>query len=805
MALEIFRLVGSVFVDTNEANKSLQKTDQNAQGFGKTLLEGITTAAKWAAGIATAAGAAATALSVASVKSYADYEQLVGGVETLFKDNSDTVLKYAEGAYKTAGMTANEYLETVTGFSASLLQGLNGDTAAAAKVADMAITDMSDNANKMGTSIESIRYAYQGFAKQNYTMLDNLKLGYGGTKEEMIRLLEDATKLSGVEYNLSNLNDVYEAIHVSQTEMGITGTTAAEGTSTISGGIALIKAKLEDFKTTIGSALAPVVQGFISTVIEKLPTIQGWVEQLTPLLSNMLSGILDVIPVFVQGLISIVEGFQNAVTWGKEHETVLGLIALAVGALTVAIGLYQAAEAIKNIAVTAGVAAHGSATVAMGLHTVATNIATAATTAFGSVMAFITSPITLVVAAIAALIAIIYLLVDNWDVVSAAAIKCWDWIKGTWNKVAEWFNTYVIQPIVKHFSGLWAEITGAASAAWDVIKLVWELVEPFFSSIWEAIKLAAGVLWTFISTGFKIVWEEIKLVWSVVVSFFKIIWEGIKGVFSVVKEVLLGFFKTAWEAIKAVWNMALSFFTMVWAGIKAVFAVVKGVLSGDFSSAWEAIKNLWSKATGFFSSIWTGIKNVFSSTGSWFGSTFKAAWNAIKNVFSAWGSFFGNLWNQIKNTFSNIGTNIANAISSSVKAGLNGVISSIEGIINSGVNMINGAINLINNIPGVNIGRISRLYLPRLARGGVVDEPTVAQIGEDGAEAVVPLEKNTGWIDRLSDKVAHSIVVQQGQVESERSLDKVLDKMDELLDALQANQTITLNKREFARIVKEVG
>lgn len=178
MALEIFRLVGSVFVDTNEANKSLQKTDQNAQGFGKTLLEGITTAAKWAAGIATAAGAAATALSVASVKSYADYEQLVGGVETLFKDNSDTVLKYAEGAYKTAGMTANEYLETVTGFSASLLQGLNGDTAAAAKVADMAITDMSDNANKMGTSIESIRYAYQGFAKQNYTMLDNLnKMG----------------------------------------------------------------------------------------------------------------------------------------------------------------------------------------------------------------------------------------------------------------------------------------------------------------------------------------------------------------------------------------------------------------------------------------------------------------------------------------------------------------------------------------------------------------------------------------------------------------------------------------------------
>ena len=278
-----------------------------------------------------------------------------------------------------------------------------------------------------------------------------------------------------------------------------------------------------------------------------------------------------------------------------------------------------------------------------------------------------------------------------------------------------------------------------------------------------------------------------------------------KGVFSVVKEILLGFFKTAWEAIKAVWDMVISYFTMVWAGIKAIFAVVKGVLSGDFSSAWEAIKNLWSKAKDFFNSIWTGIKNVFSSTGSWFGNTFKAAWNAIKNVFSSWGSFFSGLWDKIKNTFSKIGTNISNAISSSVKAGLNGVISSIEGIINTGVNMINGAINLINQIPGVSIGKMSKLSLPRLARGGVVDEPTVAQIGEDGAEAVVPLERNTGWIDRLSDKVAQSIVVQHGQTDNEHSLDKVLAKMDELLDALQANQTITLNKREFARIVKEVG
>ena len=168
---------------------------------------------------------------------YAEYEQLTGGVETLFKDSSDIVENYAANAYKTAGLSANQYMETVTSFSASLLQSLNGDTAESAKIADMAITDMADNANKMGTSMDMIQSAYQGFAKQNYTMLDNLKLGYGGTKTEMERLLKDATAISGVQYDISSLSDVYNAIHVIQDELGITGTTAKEASETISGSL----------------------------------------------------------------------------------------------------------------------------------------------------------------------------------------------------------------------------------------------------------------------------------------------------------------------------------------------------------------------------------------------------------------------------------------------------------------------------------------------------------------------------------------------------------------------------------------
>ena len=313
--MEIFKLFGSIFVDNEEANKSISKTEEKAGGLASKLGGGIKTAAKWGAAIAAGAAVATTAvagLSSVAVSSYADYEQLVGGVETLFKDSAGLVQEYAKNAYKTAGMTANQYMETVTSFAASLLQGLNGDTAEAAKVADMAITDMSDNANKMGTSLSSIQNAYQGFAKQNYTMLDNLKLGYGGTKAEMERLLADAEKLSGQKYDISNLNEVYEAIHVVQTELGITGTTAKEATGTISGSINMIKAKFEDFKVSIGEAVAPVVQSFLSLVIDNLPTIEGMIGQVIPVISNLMSTILPPVMELSSSLLPVLVELFNS-------------------------------------------------------------------------------------------------------------------------------------------------------------------------------------------------------------------------------------------------------------------------------------------------------------------------------------------------------------------------------------------------------------------------------------------------------------------------------------------------------------
>lgn len=918
MALEIFRLVGSVFVDTDEANKSLKKSDDNANKFGKTLLNGVTTAAKWAAGLSAAAGAVATL----AVKSYAEYEQLVGGVETLFKDSAKQVIKNAEAAYKTAGITASDYMDTVTSFAASLLQSLGNDTAAAAKYADMAITDMSDNANKMGTSMESIQYAYQGFAKQNYTMLDNLKLGYGGTKTEMQRLLADADAINAkqgviTKYSLDNLSDVYEAIHVVQGELGIAGATALEATTTLEGGINLIKAKLSDLFTQIGGAFAPVAQRLISMVIEGLPTIEAMVEQLLPI---VVAGADNV----VIWLDKTIDRFQQMITWVSQNgdkivEWTGYIVAATVGVSTFLVYLnwgqiMGAASAALNLVstsvqklnttikanpigllislITSLIAYIGylyatneefrafvdemlavlwakvqevigwiqanvvpvvqeiiawlqtnalpilqeflaivweklqevvewfRANVLPAVQALFAWIQENAVPVLGAIMDWINQNIMPVIDVLIAwlgetigafwawLTSSFQSTSDSvggiWETIKGFFSSAWDFIVGIWAACQPFFQG-VWDGVIMPVAGLIEEMIGAFKMAWDVIKLVWDYVRPYFEGLWEAIKAAAQILCTVLGTVFKNTWEVIKLVWSVVVSYFTTIWEAIKAVFSVVKAVLGGFFQTAWEAIKAVWSVVISYFTMVWAGIKAVFAVVKGVLSGDFSDAWNAIKNLWDKAKAFFQSVWTGIKNVFSSVGSWFGNTFKAAWNAVKRVFSSWGSFFGNLWTQIKNKFSAIGTNISNAISSSVRSGLNGVISSIEGIINSGISMINSAIRLANEIPGVSVSSLSYLSLPRLARGGVVDEPTVAQIGEDGAEAVVPLERNTGWIDRLSQKVAQSIVVQSGQGNSDISLDRVLDKMDELLDALQANQTITLNKREFARIVKEVG
>lgn len=303
------------------------EASENVETLSGKFKNGLATAAKVGAAAVSAAATGIAVLTKNALNNYAEYEQLVGGVDTLFKDSSAKVQEYAANAYKTAGLSANEYMDTVTSFSASLLQSLGGDTAAAADMANVAITDMSDNANKMGTDMASIQNAYQGFAKQNYTMLDNLKLGYGGTKEEMERLLADASKLSGKDFLWGEdgmgygYAEIVEAIHVVQTEMGITGTTAKEASTTIQGSVSSMKSAWgnllvgiaddnADFKTLTEQFVDSLVT-VGENIIPRINVILGGIAQLvtsasTTIIPMVITTITDNLPALLQAAVALV-------------------------------------------------------------------------------------------------------------------------------------------------------------------------------------------------------------------------------------------------------------------------------------------------------------------------------------------------------------------------------------------------------------------------------------------------------------------------------------------------------------------
>ena len=348
--MNLFELFVKIGADTSEADKGIDETGKKTSGLGEKIKSGLATVGKAAVVGVTAAATAIGTIGTKAIQAYADYEQLVGGVETLFKDSQDKVMEYANNAYKTAGLSANEYMETVTSFSASLLQSLDGDTSAAAEKANLALTDMSDNANKMGTDMTSIQNAYQGFAKANYTMLDNLKLGYGGTQAEMQRLLEDAEKISGIKYDISSYADIVDAIHVVQTEMGITGTTAKEAASTIQGSFGMVKATWQNLVTGLADPnqdLGTLVGNFTDSVVvagnnlipriqELLPRIVEAVSALMGTVSTQLPGILgSTLPSLIEGASNLVTGLMSAL---PEILTVLGDIApTAIGILVPAL------------------------------------------------------------------------------------------------------------------------------------------------------------------------------------------------------------------------------------------------------------------------------------------------------------------------------------------------------------------------------------------------------------------------------------------------------------------------------------
>lgn len=326
----------------DDAGDDAEDAGEKSGGFLSKLKNGLSqlspvasAVVKGLAAVTAAAAAVFTSVAKQSIVDYSDYEQLVGGVETLFKSSSDKVIAYANNAYKTAGMSANEYMETVTSFSASLLQGLGGDTEAASVIADQAITDMSDNANKMGTDMEMIQNAYQGFAKQNYTMLDNLKLGYGGTAGEMARLINDSgvlgdtMKVTEQTVNEVSFDKMIEAIHVVQTNMGITGTTAKEASETIQGSVSAMRAAWKNFTTgmaddtqdfdtlvdNVVDSVDTVADNVIPRIQKLLPRLTQGLSDLTQRLSSKIPGLLSkVLPSFIRSTTKMVQNIAVTLT-----------------------------------------------------------------------------------------------------------------------------------------------------------------------------------------------------------------------------------------------------------------------------------------------------------------------------------------------------------------------------------------------------------------------------------------------------------------------------------------------------------
>lgn len=332
--MNIFQLFGEIAIDNSKANEQIDKTTKGAKRLASTMKSAFATAGKAAvkAGKVIVAGVAAgTAAMGKLVKSaldgYAGYEQLEGGVKKLFGDDAQNlVMEYARNAYRTAGLSANEYMDTVTSFSASLISSLGKDTVAAAAYADLAITDMADNANTFGSSMEDIQNAYKGFSKQNYTMLDNLKLGYGGTQKEMERLLADAEKLSGVKYDISSFADIIEAIHVIQDNQGIAGTTKAEAEKTISGSVNAAKAAWQNLLSGLADGnqdidqlvnnLADSVMKAVNRIVPRLqtmaPRLVQAVQTLVSTLAPQLPGIIStVLPSMIEAATTLIGGLAD--------------------------------------------------------------------------------------------------------------------------------------------------------------------------------------------------------------------------------------------------------------------------------------------------------------------------------------------------------------------------------------------------------------------------------------------------------------------------------------------------------------
>lgn len=770
------RGIKSVIGSVKNMNESMKDATNSASKMSS-VMKGIgSSAIKVGKGLAVAGAAAATAVTALvskSVGAFADYEQLTGGVETLFGAGGRSVEEYAQSvgksvsdvqgkydslmsaqnavlenankAYMTAGMSANEYMDTVTGFSASLISSLGGDTNKAADYANSALVDMSDNANKMGTDMESIKNAYQGFAKQNYTMLDNLKLGYGGTQAEMKRLLGDAQKLTGQKYDISSFADITQAIHAIQTQMDITGTTAKEASTTISGSWGSLKAAFEntlvslttggkmfdqsldalvDSAKTFGQNVIPAITGALSGV-------GSLIESLAPVIvAELPSMVSDILPHLVSAAKSLVTGLISQLpALGK---AVLDAIPSIFDGMTDVIGessvgkLKGSFEGLKNT-ITDTFSNIGPMLKNFcegGISTFCDALSTAMDLASGAIS--VIEALSPVIGAVAGAIITYKGAVMLWNAAETAK----NVVMGI-STAAQWALNVAMtaNPI-----GIVIVAIGALVGAFIVLWNKSEGFRNFWINLWEKVKAIVTSAWEGIKAGF----EKIKNGISAVKEKVSTMWNGVKE-------------KTSelWGGVKNAVSEKLN-------NIKSAYDAHGGGLKGATFAAIEGVKEYYR----------TGYDAINQLTGGKLGEVVNAVGEKMEVVKSKFSEAFGNVKNTVMTIFENIKNGIVEKITAAVDTVKN-VFTKISDTVSSVWDKIKSLLKAPKivqtgtvTVMGVDTP-IPKFGLDWNAKGGIMTRPTafgfangkIQMGGEAGAEAILPLR--TFW-NNLSQYIAES-------------------------------------------------
>ena len=651
--MDIFSLVGKITINYADAVNNIEKVSKSAKNTAETLedvdkkaggagnsVEDAGQAAKnadsgfttWKATLANLVSTAITKVisgctqlaakmadvTKSAVGHYAEYEQLVGGVETLFKDSSGKLIDYAKKAYKTAGMSSNKYMDTATSFAASLIQGLGGDTAKAVELTNLAITDMSDNANKMGTDIGSIQDAYQGFAKQNYTMLDNLKLGYGGTQSEMIRLINDSGVLGEKIESLDNVtfDQMIEAIHKIQDNLGITGTTAKEAGTTISGSWSSVQALFENILTKVGSKLAPTVMGFLQQLSDWMETVDwdafatsvgdalqrvfDWIQKID--FTTFFEKGMDGVENFLEKLGGLIEDVPKIIQTFKDWSPLIAGVAAGFVTLKVAMAISSLISAVST---------------AIGILTGVEETATVAQTGLNTAM--LANPAVFIISIIAGLVVALITLWNTNDGFREAVTAAWDSVKEAFSNLAESIGEKIES--IKNFFG---NLKDAASEKFSAMK---EVVSEKFSQI-------KGTMGTIMQAAKDTVSEKLQNMKTAYAEH----GGGINGIAAAAMEGVKGYYSAGYTFIDNLTGGKLSavadkFKSKMSEAKQAVLnkiSEIKNSFSSGLGNAYSTVTNILGNIKNKFSSILEGAKNIVSNAINRIKSFFNFSWSLPK-------------------------------------------------------------------------------------------------------------------------------------------------------------------------------